>query len=142
MDPSLLTSTPTTYPFRLTKLPNGDRLAEFFVKGRWRAVTGDIDFLDIASGNGKPLTLAQQAKAYQMFSSGPVGMPHGFSAMWNDPAQGGFDFPLKLEQFTKGTAVQVGPDGIARAVTFDKDVSQFSSPGDYYLQWNGGYTLP
>jgi hypothetical protein len=59
MDPNLLTSTPVTYPFRLQRLHNGDRLAEFFVKGKWRAVTGDVDFLDISGGNGVPLSRQQ-----------------------------------------------------------------------------------
>lgn len=143
MDPTALDAAPTTYRFRLASGPKGDRIPQFFVAGRWRSVTGDVDFLQITHADGAPLTTAERAQVYREFSSSPVGMLHGESATWQDSASQAFDFPDKINEFTRaGTVVQFGPDGQARAVKFVEGASKFESPSRYYIQWDGGYVFP
>ena len=40
--------------------------------------------------------------------------------------------------------LQFGPDGAARAVTFNEKLSFFKNKYDYRIHWNGGYanTVP
>jgi hypothetical protein len=143
MDPAALDAVPTTYRFRLAAGPNGDRIPQFFVSGRWRSVTGDVDFLQITHADGTPLSTAERAQVYREFSSSPVGMLHGESATWQDSASQAFAFPKKIGEFTRaGTVVQFGPDGKARAVRFVQGASEFHSESKYYVPWQGGYVFP
>jgi hypothetical protein len=143
MDPAALDAVATTYRFRLAAGPGGDKIPQFFVSGRWRSITGDVDFLQITHANGKPLNVAERADVYRTFSSSPVGMLHGESATWQDSASQEFSFPAKINEFVRaGTVIQFGPDGEARAVQFVKDVSAFKDPTNYYVQWKGGFALP
>ena len=132
---------PTTYRFRLAAGPRRDRIPQFFVNGRWRSVTGDTDFLRITHADGSPLTTAERAKVYADLSHSVVGMPHGEAASWTNTATQ-FDFPLKIAQFETGTAIQFGPDGIARAVDFVKQMSEFRDALNYHVQWTGEYEFP
>ena len=155
VDPSALTSQEITYPFRLANEANqaipksqlasykGNMIPEFFVNGQWRCVTGDVDFLQITKGNGAALLDTERSTVYQAISQSPVGFMHGESATWTLGTA--FSFPEKVNEFVRaGTALQFAPDpsgtGIARAVKFV--TAQFTSKGNYVIEWAGGALNP
>ncbi|MGP8208717.1 MAG: hypothetical protein ACLQVK_22135 [Acidimicrobiales bacterium] len=151
VDPSAITATETTYPFRLANELNqaipkgqlasykGSMIPEFFVNGEWRCVTGDVDFLQVTSGNGAPLGDVRRAAVYSALSKSPVGFMHGESATWT--LGSAFSFPEKVNEFVRaGTALQFAPDEGARAVKFA--AAQFLDKGNYVIEWEGGALNP
>ena len=124
----------------------GNFIPEFQIKGAdgatlWRAVTGDVDFLAITRANGAPLLDAVRSGFYSAISQSVIGMMHPESATW--VLKKAFDFQAKINEFVRGgTVLQFGPDGAARAVTFNKDLSYFKNKYDYRIFWNGGYANP
>ena len=152
VDPSAITTAPISYPFRLadefdraipkTQLGSykGNMVPQFFVKGEWRCVTGDVDFLQITRANGVPLTDAERAAIYLKLSSSVVGFMHGESATWT--LAGAFSFEKKVNEFVRaGTALQFAPDEAARAVVFDT-ISSFIDKLNYKIIWKGGVLNP
>jgi hypothetical protein len=152
VDPSAITTAPISYPFRLadefdraipkTQLGSykGNMVPQFFVKGEWRCVTGDVDFLQMTRANGVPLTDAERAAIYLKLSSSVVGFMHGESATWT--LAGAFSFEKKVNEFVRaGTALQFAPDEAARAVVFDT-ISSFVDKLNYKIIWKGGVLNP
>jgi hypothetical protein len=139
VDPTAFTDTVTNYPFQL-RVEGANEIPEFFVDGKWRPITGDVDFLQISHGNGAPLTDAERVLIYQKLAKSPVGLLHPESATWTDVKNDLFDFATKTNEFIRGgTVAQFAPDGAARAVTFN-EMSAFTSKDRYRIVWNGGYT--
>ena len=143
VDPNVLANGYTKYPMRLLDEGGGNRVLQFKVGKKWRSVTGDVDFLSIVHADGSPLTVAERIAVYRQLAKSPVGMLHPAADTWTLLKPGGkeeFDFALKTNEFVRGgTAAQIGPDGVARAVLFNR-ASRFSGPKDYRLIWDGGYT--
>ena len=152
VSPSVLTSTTERYPFRLVNekgvpIPKdkiasyqGKMIPEFEVKGEWRCVTGDVDFLQISQGNGSPLSETARATVYRLMSEGPVGMLHGESATWT--LKGAFDFEKKINEFKRaGTALQFAPDRVARAVRF-LQADFHKGINNFRILWEGGAMNP
>ncbi len=147
-----LASEPTKYGFRLVDekgvpIPKdqlagykGSMIPEYDVDGEWRCVTGDVDFLQIAQGNGSPLGAAERASVYRAMAGGPIGFLHGESATWT--LDGAFDFEKKVNEFKRaGTALEFAPDGLARAVKF---LAADFKKGvyDYKILWDGSAVNP
>jgi hypothetical protein len=141
VDPTALTTTPVTYRFRITEQPkgSGNLIPEFKVNDVWRPVTGDVDFLAITRANGAPLLDKTRSGFYTAISKSVVGMMHPESATW--VLKKAFNFKTKINEFIRGgTVLQFGPDGAARAVTFNEKLSFFKNKYDYRIHWNGGYS--
>ncbi|HZZ96505.1 MAG TPA: hypothetical protein VFE19_05810 [Jatrophihabitantaceae bacterium] len=144
VDPTAYTDTTTRYRFRLTakKGDPSQLVPEYFVKGRWRSVTGDVDFLQISHADGSALSDALRVKIYQQLSKSPLGFMHPESATWT-ALNGAFSFDTKINEFIRaGTVAQFCPDGAVRAVRFLEKASQFISKLDYRIGWDGGYQVP
>lgn len=143
VDPSVLANGYTQYGFRLLDEGGGNKIVQFLVDGKWRSVTGDVDFLSIVHADSSPLSALERIAAYREIAKSPVGMLHPAADTWTLIKQGGqqvFDFDVKTNEFVRGgTAAQFGPDGVARAVTFNP-ASRFTGPTTYRIFWNGGYT--
>ena len=143
VDPTAYTDSTTRYRFRMAKTARGDRVPEFFVKGKWRCITGDVDFLQITQANGAPLADAERVRIYSELAKSVVGMLHPESATWTDLTTGAFNFDTKINEFERaGTVAQFAPDGIVRAVDFNKSLSSFVAKLDYSIFWDGGYRYP
>jgi hypothetical protein len=147
VDPTALSSTPSTYNFRLVnekgiEIPKGQldsytgtMIPEFEVNGAWRSVTGDVDFLQITNGNGSPLDPIKRANVYRAMSQSVVGLLHGESATWT--LKGTFDFAKKIGEFERaGTALMFQPDGDAIAAKFL--AAEFKDPTQYTIKWDTG----
>lgn len=147
VDPTAGTEGTHEYGFRLAPKP-GERdtlVPQFRVGGKWRSVTGDVDFLQITNANGTPLSDAERVAVYRKIATSVVGFMHPETATWTKFVAGGaqFDFAKKVNEFVRGGIVaQFAPDGAARAVRFDKDLSYFGNKLDYRIRWDGGYVLP
>jgi hypothetical protein len=151
VDPGALTSEPVTYDFRMAdesgnlippeKLDSykGTMIPQYFVKGEWRCVTGDVDFLQIVKGNGRPLLDEERSTVYQALAKSVVGFMHPESATWT--LEGEFNFDKKINEFVRaGTCLQFAPDGLARAVQFA--VGDFKDKLNYAIGWLGGVLNP
>lgn len=151
VDPSVLPNGYTKYGVRLLDEGGGNRVVQFCVdtlpcaasSPGWRSVTGDVDFLSIVNADGSPLSAFQRIAVYRQIAKSPVGMLHPAADTWTLIKQGGrqiFDFPVKVNEFVRGgTVAQFGPDGLVRAVTFNKALSAFTNADSYRIFWNGGY---
>jgi GH24 family phage-related lysozyme (muramidase) len=68
---------------------------------------------------------------------------HPESATWTDLRNNLFNFETKVNEFVRaGTCAQFGPDGLARAVLFNKGLTKFVSKKLYRIFWEGGYQNP
>ena len=151
VDPSVLPNGYTKYGVRLLDEGGGNRVLQFCVdtppcsatSSGWRSVTGDVDFLSIVHADGSPLSVFERISVYRQMAKSPVGMLHPAADTWTLVKRFGeqvFDFPVKVNEFVRGgTVAQFGPDGIARAVTFNADLSKFTNAETYRIFWNGGY---
>ena len=145
VDPTFYTKgKPTRYEFRLRKdAATGDLVPEFFVDKKWRSITGDVDFLQITRANGAALTDAERVSIYKQISESVIGLMHPESATWTDLKNNLFNFETKVNEFVRaGTCAQFGPDGISRAVTFNRGLTKFVSKHQYRVFWDGGYLNP
>ncbi|HEV3312513.1 MAG TPA: hypothetical protein VG815_18525, partial [Chloroflexota bacterium] len=156
VDPTFYTKgKPTRYEFRLAdyegtstfKRPcvqaTANCVPEFFVNNKWRSITGDVDFLQITRANGAALTDAERVAIYKQISESVIGLMHPESATWTDLKNNLFNFETKVNEFVRaGTCAQFGPDGLARAVTFNQGLTKFVSKQLYRVGWNGGYMNP
>ena len=143
VDSSVLANGYTEYGFQLLDEGGGNNVVQFFVDGQWRSVTGDVDFLSIVHADGSPLSALERVAVYRQMAKSPVGMLHPAADTWTLIKRGNqqiFDFSVKTNEFVRGgTAAQIGPDGVARAVVFNP-ASRFTGPTTYRIFWNGGYT--
>lgn len=151
VDPDVLPNGYTKYGIRLLDEGGGNRVVQFCVEKLpcaanspgWRSVTGDVDFLSIVNADGSPLSAFQRISVYRQIAKSPVGMLHPAADTWTLIKQGGqqvFDFPVKVNEFVRGgTVAQFAPDGVVRAVTFNKALSSFTNAESYRIFWNGGY---
>jgi hypothetical protein len=143
VDPTAYTDSSTRYRFRMATSAHGDQVPQFFVKGQWRCITGDVDFLQITQANGAPLADAERVRIYGELAKSVVGLLHPESATWTDLAHDAFNFDTKINEFERaGTVAQFAPDGIVRGVDFNKELSSFVSKRDYSIFWDGGYRYP
>jgi hypothetical protein len=150
VDAGVLPNGYTKYGMRLLDEGGGNRVLQFCVdtppcragSPGWRSVTGDVDFLSIVHADGSPLSALERIAVYRQMAKSPVGMLHPAADTWTLVKRGGqqnFDFAVKTNEFVRGgTAAQFGPDGVARAVTFNP-ASRFTGPTTYRIFWNGGY---
>ena len=83
----------------------------------------------------------ERVAVYRQIAKSPVGLLHPAADTWTLIRRGNqqiFDFPVKTNEFLRGgTAAQIGPDGVARAVAFNP-ASRFTGPTTYRIFWNGG----
>ncbi|MBF4161257.1 hypothetical protein [Nocardioides acrostichi] len=137
VDPKYATEKAHKYEFRMNADKHGNLVPEFKVKGKWRSITGDVDFLAITKADGSPLSDLARVEIYKALAKSPVGLLHPETATWI--LEGLFNFETKVNEFVRGgTVAQFGPDKIARAVTFNP-ISTFIDKLDYQLVWNGGF---
>lgn len=132
-----------TTGFRLTRRP-GSGPAEYLVEvevppasGRYVSVTGDVDFLAITKANGAPLTDAEHVKILNEMRAGPVGAMHPETATWKAPLV--VKEKYGLANGGKCCPAQIGADGKARAVQYNRKLSFFQNPEKYRIWWDGGY---
>lgn len=140
VSPEVATNSYTTYKFRLRR--DGDfQLPEFLVDGKWRRVTGDIDFLSMMKADGTPLVDAARVRLYKILAeNSPFGMLHPAADTWTNVAENLFSFPIKLNEFLRaGISPQFAPDKVVRAVLYDANASHFTSPTNYKITYTGGY---
>lgn len=140
IDPSLATDGYQTYKFRLNEFPpkSGNFRAEYFANGRYRPVTGDIDFLSIVKATSYPLEQVKRLKVYRDLAASFGGLLHPAVDTWEK--YGLFKFDAKIREFTRsGISLQVGADGVFRTVEFDQKASFFKTAENYLVYWRGGY---
>lgn len=139
----------TTTGFKLSRRPGkkGEPV-EYIVEvehplgsGKFVSVTGDVDFLSITKANGQPLSDTEHIRVMDDLRKGPVGAEHPEAATWRAPD------PIreKYGNFSNGgkcCPAQIGPDGQARAVQYNKALSFFKNPGHYRIWWDGGFFVP
>ncbi len=114
--------------------------------GVMRRITGDIDLVDIRHADGRALTMAERAQAYDDLQ-GLIGAQHGETPTWVNNDTGEYLWQTKaklLDDHTLtggGEAVaQVGPDGVTRATYIDPRFSWFdNATKESYIWWIGGY---
>lgn len=130
--------------FRMRRLhpegsPNEAYLMELFdaKAGKWRPITGDIDFLAFTHRDGTSLSNAMHAQVLKAFSKGPIGIRHPESASF---LQGGVDFIAKQLKLLEAAVMFGGPeDELGRFVRLDKAKTIWDGPGLYKLNFKGGY---
>ncbi|HYH59492.1 MAG TPA: PKD domain-containing protein [Thermoleophilaceae bacterium] len=151
VDPHVQADEVSTHGFRLQ--PTG-RPGEFAVEikkpnsgdpGIWGSVTGDVDLIAITAADGRALSDLEHVALLKEIREGPLGALHPESATWTK--DGKFWFKEKEDYLTNGgecCLAQAGPDGQARAVNFNADLSEFKDRGkhDYRIWWDGGYQPP
>lgn len=112
--------------------------------GNLRRVTGDLDALDIRHADGRPLTGDEVIDLYERLND-ITGLDHGETVTWRlngqilHPSQ--IDI-LAYHGYPNGKSlVQFAPDGNARKVLLDRNLSVFSStdPRQHYVFFRGGY---
>ena len=151
VDPEVLPNGYTTYPFRLRTggdAGQGNQVAEFFVNGQWRSITGDVDLLSMTHANGAPLSQLERIRLYKLLSNGPFGLMHPAADTWTKLTKVGgkvvdqlFNFPQKINEFVRGgTVAQFAPDGLARAVVYNAELSKWRTSFNYRIWWDGGYS--
>lgn len=144
VDPAAQADEITTTGFRLVKRPGrpNERIPQVENppgSGRWVPITGDVDFLSITKANGAPLTDADHVAVLNQIREGPVGAMHPETATWKAPES------LREKYLSEGgkcCPAQIGSDGVARAVMYDRRLSFFRNPEKYRVWWNGGYFVP
>ena len=143
IDPTIAENSYTTYKFRLFDEGGGNLVPEFFADGKWRCVTGDVDFLSMARADSSPIDAATRVKLYTELAGGnPIHMLHPAADTWT-AADGSFWFAAKQNEFKRaGVVPEFAPDGIIRAVEFDPTLSWFDSVNDYRPVFDGGYVGP
>ena len=119
------------------------------------AITGDVDLLDIRYANGEPLSPEDTIRILNELRHSPVGAEHPFTANWKKK-NGDVDFNTKHEQLGevndvselqgpnelgKCCALQIGADGLGRAVQYSRKKSRFLSTADHFVWWEGGYNF-
>jgi hypothetical protein len=156
VDPTAYTKgKPTRYEFRLADYGETNSykgpctnatkscVPEFFVDKKWRSITGDVDFLQITRSNGAALSDAERVRIYKQISESVIGFMHPESATWTDLKNNLFNFETKVNEFVRaGTCAQFGPDGVTRAVLFNKGLTKFVTKKVYRIFWEGGYLNP
>ena len=154
VDPTIAENGYTTYDFRLADenglaIPKsqidtyaGDMVPQFLVNGKWRCITGDVDFLSMIDAGGLPLDAAKRVKFYTELSGGnPVNMLHPAADTWTQADS--FWFAAKENEFNRaGVVPEFAPDGIVRAVEYDARYSYFKSASNYRVSYDGGYLGP
>ena len=117
------------------------------VGGDWGPITGDVDWLSFADAEGAQLDDA--ANISLLSDLGYYGAQHPESANWvlngNFHAKieylSGYRSISELEAaggIGKQTNFQFGPDGKIRTVVLDYNKSEFTSPTQTRLWWQGG----
>lgn len=116
----------------------------------WGGITGDVDWLSFADGEGLPLQASPNVDLLNDLAH--YGAQHPQSESWVKGGQ--FEFDQKLEYLSgyksikeleaaggigKQTNIQFGPDGMIRTVVLDFKASSFNSPSDYVVRWRGGW---
>jgi len=141
---------PKKIKFHLVNNGDGTLTPEIYARGRFRFFTGDIDLTSIADITGKALSDSRMKQILLQLRDGPIGIQHPAAATWQAP-NGDFLFDLKEKYLYNAgkPQVQFAPDGIARAVVFNKNLNDnlqafnfFNDRNNYYIWWDGGYEEP
>jgi hypothetical protein len=142
VDPTIAKNGYTTYKFRLFDEGGGNLVPEFFAGGKWRCVTGDVDFLSMARANATPIDASSRVKLYSALAgNNPINMLHPAADTWTSVKS--FWFPAKQNEFARaGMVPEFDPDGNVRTVLYDPKLSYWISPEVYRPVFFGSYVPP
>lgn len=136
--------TATSVPFRLNK--EGRPVGEYLVQvvnprySSWASITGDVDLVAITNADGSPLGTLKHVKVLQELRESPLQIQHPETATWStaEAKYGGKREKILLND-GKCCFGQFGADGVPRAVTYNAHESDFKSPLNYRIWFDGGY---
>jgi hypothetical protein len=150
-------SAPQTVGFRMTdeagtKIPE---ICEEWVNkvctGIWKSVTGDLDLVSMTNADASPLSDSYYVNYLEQLGETSVANQHPTTSTWYsetndgdilfDPNKG-FADKAKYMYADKCCLLQVGADGVPRAVMLDLKGSWFTSKNDFYLRYVGTELVP
>lgn len=112
--------------------------------GNLQRITGDLDALDIRHGDGRPLSGDEVIELYERLAD-ITGLDHGETVTWRLNGQTLHPSQVDILAFhghpNGKSLVQFAPDGEARKVLLDRNLSVFSAedPRKHYIFYRGGY---
>ena len=120
--------------------------------GKWKSITGDIDLVSIENSDMSPLSDPFYIKMLQDLGATSVATQHPATATWyktlNDDSilfdanRADFAEKAKYMGADKCCLLQVGADGVPRAVMLDLKGSWFTNKNDFYLNYIGRELVP
>jgi hypothetical protein len=160
IDPAT-TAPPETVGFRMADGPNSTEIPEVCVHwaqitkvcaGVWRSITGDVDLVSVTAADGSPLSDQRYVELLEQLGATSVAVQHASTVTWYKQLNDGtyvFDanderFPEKAQYMQAGKCcrMQVGADGVARAVLLELQGSTFNNKNDFFLNYIGRELLP
>jgi len=154
IDPSLQLDEEFPAGFRLRPSGrSGEYVVEIFnpTTAEWASVTGDVDLIALTNADGTALSSARHVALLKEMRGGPVGAMHPESATWIKARKWWFkakeNYLANVNELT-GKAqcclAQIGADGQARAVMWNKKLSEVinRTKETYRLWWDGGHIAP
>ncbi|HTV10674.1 MAG TPA: carboxypeptidase-like regulatory domain-containing protein [Acidimicrobiales bacterium] len=132
--------------------------------GTWKSITGDVDLVSITAADGSPLSdpeyvdmlqsLGEPLESETNVGTGSVKPQHPTTSTWYldvndstgeflfDPNNPDFADKAKYMQAGKCCLLQVGPNGVPRAVMLDLKGSYFNNKNDFFLNYVGRELVP
>jgi hypothetical protein len=119
--------------------------------GTWKVVTGDLDLVSMTNADASPLSDQYYVNYLEELGQTSVANQHPTTSTWYsqtndgdilfDPNKG-FSDKAKYMYADKCCLLQVGADGVPRAVMLDLKGSWFTSKNDFYLRYIGTELVP
>ena len=155
------TAPPETVGFKMAGGPDSTEIPEVCLHwiettdgcaGLWRSITGDVDLVSVTGADGSPLSDQRYVELLEQLGATSVAVQHPSTVTWYKQLNDGtFVFDAKDERFPekarymqagKCCLMQVGADGVARAVLLKLDGSIFNNKNDFFLNYLGRELLP